>query len=145
MIVAEWMCDIVCLWETWLSPELPNSLFSISGFSLFRRDRFHDKHGGLLIFVSTHLSPIRRIDLEDIDIECIVLELTLLSCGPCLLYFCYRPPSYSPEIYFDRLSPSLSNSSADRNFFLLTKRMTVDDSTIKMLAVKRFGDQRHHQ
>ena len=113
MIVAEWMCDIVCLCETWLSPELPNSLFSISGFSLFRRDRFHDKHGGLLIFVSTHLSPTRRIDLEDIDIECIVLELTLLSCGPCLLYFCYRPPSYSPEIYFDRLSSSLSNSSAD--------------------------------
>ncbi len=108
MILTEWKCQIVCLSETWLSPEIPDAFLSIPSFSLFRRDRPRGNHGGLIVYASSHLGLRRRNDLEDPDIECVILELSTHSSGRLLLYFCYRPPSYPPEIFFNHLSSALS-------------------------------------
>lgn len=103
-----WKCEIVCLSETWLSSDISDSFLSIPSFSLFRRDRPQGNHGGLLVYASSHLGLHRRIDLEDPDIECVVLEFSMPSSGRFLIYFCYRPPSYPPDIFFQRLSSAIS-------------------------------------
>ena len=108
MILTEWKCEIVCLSETWLSSAIPNSFLFIPSFSLFRHDRPQGKHGGLLVYASSHLGLQRRADLEDPDIECIVLELSLHQSGRFLISFCYQPPSYPPGIFFNRLWSAIS-------------------------------------
>jgi hypothetical protein len=36
----------ICITETWLSPEIPDSSISIHGYNLFRRDRIEAPGGG---------------------------------------------------------------------------------------------------
>jgi len=109
LILSEFKCQILCLSETWLSHEVPDSFLSIPSFNTFRRDRPQGKHGGgLLVYAAPHLRPCRRQELEHPDVECIVLEFSAPLLERCLLYFCYRPPSYPPEIFFTRVSSSLS-------------------------------------
>ena len=40
--------DIICLVETWLSPEIKNNIFKLPKYTIFRRDR-KTKGGGILL------------------------------------------------------------------------------------------------
>ena len=83
LILNEWQSQVVCLCETWLhSCSTTDSFLSIDGYTLFRRDRPHNRHGGLLVYVNPNLRPRRRPDLEHTDIECITLELHARSLAP---------------------------------------------------------------
>lgn len=113
MMLWEWNSDVMLFSETWLQPHCTvNSHLALPNFSLFRRDRIHRSHGGLVLYVNDHLCPRRRIDLEADDIECIVLELS--KTIPKQLFFCcYRPPDQSPELFFSTLFRLLSAADTD--------------------------------
>ena len=59
-------CDIVCCTETWLRPELLNSLIFFPGKKIFRLDRNprnnKSRGGGVCIYVSDKLAPFTEIN-----------------------------------------------------------------------------------
>ena len=119
LILTEWRSDIVCLNETWLQPDsTTESHISLENFSSFRRDRPHGSHGGLFVYVNVRVRCRRRLDLEHINIECITLEFYLNNTKH-LLFFCYRPPNYSPSVFFNILSTLLSTAEQENSVLTL--------------------------
>ena len=88
--------DIVCVVESWLSPQVSNSEIFIPGFKIFRKDR--NRHGGdILIFVKYNLACTSILFIH-------IIEFVPLCVEFCNHKFCistfYRPPS-SDVAYFD--------------------------------------------
>ena len=86
--------DVLLLNETFLKRDIPDSLYSVPGFTIFRRHRRIKNGGGILAFVNDELSTMRRTDLEDSNLEILRLEIapfkskrSLVLAGIC------RPPS----------------------------------------------------
>ena len=102
--------------ETWLQPNsIDDNFLVIPSFSMHRRDRCSGgRGGGLLVYVKTCLSVCtnRRIDLEDESMECITLEL-FFPAPKHLMFFCYRPPDQSPELFFNILPGLLSKAEEE--------------------------------
>jgi hypothetical protein len=61
--------DILSLNETFLKPSIPDSVFSVPGFTIYRRERNGKNGGGVLMFVNDELNHRRRTDLEDPELE----------------------------------------------------------------------------
>ena len=58
----------ICITESWCSQEEPDSLYSIDGYSLFRKDRRFWAGGGVLIYVRD--SQIEKAtQLSDLDVH----------------------------------------------------------------------------
>jgi exonuclease III len=82
--------DIVCLQETWLdSDKDSDDSISITGYTLYRKDRKIGIHGGVAVYVKTALSTNMCCDLTTDDHEILWIRVTLanrvlLSCL-CLL------------------------------------------------------------
>ena len=91
----------------------------LQDYSLFRRDRPNKTHGGLLVFARTDLGVRRRLDLENPEIELITLEVTLPIHGSLLLFFSYRPPDYSPDVFFSALSTLMARATPSSTIVLL--------------------------
>ena len=88
--------NVLWLNETFLKPDIPDSLYSVPGFTIFRRDRRIKNGGGILAFVNDELSSIRRTDLEDSNLEILWLEIApFKSKRSLLLAGIYRPPSFT--------------------------------------------------
>ena len=86
--------DVLWLNETFLKPTIPDTLYSVPGFTIFRRDRRIKNGGGVLAFVNDELYAIRRMDLEDSNLEILWLETApFKSKRSFLLAGIYRPPS----------------------------------------------------
>ena len=85
--------DVLWLNETFLKSDIPDSLYSVPGFTIFRRDRRIKNGGGILAFGNDELSAIRRTDLEDSNLEILWLEIApFKSKRSLLLAGIYRPP-----------------------------------------------------
>ncbi|MCG8034833.1 MAG: hypothetical protein JAZ03_22035 [Candidatus Thiodiazotropha taylori] len=83
---------ILGLSETKLSDLHPDSVFEVNEFQKpFRKDR-GSNGGGLLVYVKTGISCIRRYDLEHDSLECIWLEVKPTNSKPFLVAYVYRPP-----------------------------------------------------
>lgn len=88
--------DVLFLNETFLKNDIPDSLYAVPGFTIYRRDRLSKCGGGVLAFVNEELSVKRRTDLENCDLEIIWLEVFPFKSNRSLLMAgIYRPPSYS--------------------------------------------------
>ena len=86
--------DDLWLNETFLKPTIPGTLYSAPGFTIFRRDWQIKNGGGVLAFVNDELYAIRRMDLEDSNLEILWLETApFKSKRSFLLAGIYRPPS----------------------------------------------------
>ena len=92
--------DVFALNETFLKPEVPDSLYFIPGFTLYRRDRVGSrKGGGVIVYVNDELNFKRRTDLENSELEVIWLEVCpFKSKRPILFGTIYRPPSYNKDM-----------------------------------------------
>ena len=113
-------CEVVCFGETWLQPDTTvDTHLTINGYLHFRRDRQTGTHGGLLVYVKSHLCTQRRTDLESPEIECLVLEISLRTQGKILLFFCYRPPDFPPDRFFSTLSSCIAKNSNQSLLILL--------------------------
>ena len=79
--------DIFCICETFLHSEFSDEEIKINGFKTVRKDR-PSNGDGLIIYLKSHLTYIRRDDLETIWLEAkINKQKSFLIC------YCYRPPS----------------------------------------------------
>ena len=67
--------DILFLTETLLKPDIPDVLYAVPGFSIYRHERVSRCGGGVLVFVNDQLKLKRQDDLENLDLEVIWLEV----------------------------------------------------------------------
>ena len=67
--------DLPILTETFCSVKVPDSFYSTSGYQMYRKDRTGKFGGGILAYVNDSLQVNRREDLEEIDLECLWLEI----------------------------------------------------------------------
>ena len=67
--------DLPILPETFCSVKVPDSFYSTSGYQMYRKDRTGKFGGGILAYVNDSLQVNRREDLEEIDLECLWLEI----------------------------------------------------------------------
>ena len=67
--------DIVFLPETLLKPDIPDVLYAVPGFSIYRHDRVSRCGGGVLVFLNDQLKSKREDDLENLDLEVIWSEV----------------------------------------------------------------------
>ena len=92
--------DVICVTESWLSQDIPDSELVISGYNVFRRDR--NRHGGgIIIFVRDSLPCTILPTPISSSIELLSLTVEFCSSKFCISTF-YRPPS-SDVSYFDEL------------------------------------------
>ena len=68
--------DIICITETWLTPDIPDSALSYSNFALFRNDRTVSIGGGVCILVNKNIFCKRLIEFENPNIESLWLSLS---------------------------------------------------------------------
>ena len=61
--------SVICITESWLSPDIPDHCVSIPGFNLFRRDRIGSSGGGVSVYLD-HEIPCNRLDsCDQSDVE----------------------------------------------------------------------------
>ena len=108
---------IVCIVETWLSPEVTDSEISINSYQVVRLDR--NRHGGgILMYVHDNLSY--KIIAKGPD----ALEFLMLSiynkCNKLCIGLFYRPPNSLVDV-FDNFCTTLEYLDTSRfsNFILL--------------------------
>ena len=119
-IVTDWHCDVACFCETWLRLAMTNgSQLAPDNFTTFRRDRFHSRGGGLLVYVRNTLHPIRKPALEHPNTEYIAVEFSTIQLGKCLLLYCYRSPNFPSSTYFQALSEKLALATGYSMILLL--------------------------
>ena len=67
--------DLVAITESWLNNDIDNSLLSINGFNLFRKDRVFGRGGGVCVYLKDDIPCKQRVDLENSHFECLWLSL----------------------------------------------------------------------
>lgn len=107
-LLADQDIDVLCLTETWLRPDIPNSILSIPGYTIFRRDR-HDTNlpwshlggGGVAVLVRNSLSskvfPCTSPSVEQLTVQIKVHERKIL------VTVAYRPPRQPMQDFVDEL------------------------------------------
>lgn len=102
--------DIICLSETWLSADIPDSLIEVDGYHIARNDRIYSRGGGVCVYYKKFLkcnllsaSKILDGDGNMSRTEYMFLEIVHNS-DKFLLGVCYNPPRVDcSEILFDKL------------------------------------------
>ena len=108
-ILVETTCpDVILGTETWLSNDIPSSYFFDQGpgYSVHRRDRPNDPHGGVLIAVKNNLEMTNIV--ESRDLELISGTLIITKTKKMLLCAYYRPPDKTSEVYLQQVKDELS-------------------------------------
>lgn len=90
--------DVICLSETWLDQRTLDSSITLKNFTLHRRDRVGDNHGGICVYVKQNIFSVRRRDLELPNTECIWIEVSIHNRTQLIGTF-YRPPNSTSEIF----------------------------------------------
>ena len=90
--------DIISLSENILSPNSSVNYLHIPGYhNIIRCDRLNAVCGGLALYVSSSSRLLRRLDLEQVDIEFLWCEIRLHN-NTFIFGVCYRPPN--PPVSF---------------------------------------------
>ena len=110
--------DMLCVTETWLTSDVPNTALFLKEYAIYRSDRTSSSmitiHGGVLVAVKSIPHEVIPTDQSDEIIAVMVkTEQPLLVC--CL----YNPPHYSPfrwpRTKFDNLLTSLKRHQEQLN------------------------------
>ena len=108
--------DLAFITETWLKESIDDSVISISGYCVFRRDRETDCHGGVCIYVNTEQLNNFTV-LEDLNC-CEQHELLWLRIRPnrlprgvpsIVVGILYYPPGGDDKLICDHLFQTLSS------------------------------------
>jgi hypothetical protein len=100
-ILATTPVDVVAITESWLYDQIDDSLVSIDGFNIFRKDRVLGRGGGVCVYLREGIPAKRRYDLEKPDIECLWLWIRptrlprpLSGIAVCVVY---HPPGRTAQ------------------------------------------------
>ena len=93
--------DILCVSETWLTDQTPDSFVYIKGYKLFRKDYEFNKIGGVAIYVRDELSSNEIcFDVNaPRDIEAIFINVQLSKNPSFIVSTMYRHPQGKSETY----------------------------------------------
>ena len=72
--------DVALFAETWLKNTIPDDPINITGYQLFRRDRQHQDHGGVCLYVKNSIQCSLLPELFS-DVH----EVIWVSLRPCRL------------------------------------------------------------
>ena len=67
--------DAICISESWLSPQISDSVVAIPGYNLFRNDRMSTPGGGVCIYLRETIPCTRLFQCEQPDVESLWLSL----------------------------------------------------------------------
>ena len=84
---------LIAITETWAKPEIPDGIYALSGYNLFRDDRHDRRGGGVMIYVD-HTISISQISFgshSDFEFVCCKLHLTKNDFVGIMCI--YRPPN----------------------------------------------------
>ena len=118
--------------ETHLDSSIPDSVTSMSGYTIIWKDRPTGLGGGLCIYVRNDLNWQRRYDLEKDEIETIVLEFFIKCAKSLILSVVYRPPDSSKYLYRDFnciFNDLITTILSENKEFILSGHMTSDFCT----------------
>ena len=90
--------NIICLTETWLGPNTTDEDLRIDDYSLYRRDRPTDNHGGVCVYIKEDIYSRRRTDLELPHVECVWVEINIHH-KKILIGTFYRPHNSPAKSY----------------------------------------------
>lgn len=127
--------DIICVVESWLSPDISDAEIFIPGF---RRDR--NRHGGgILIFVKDILVctavPFQYANPSSPSIEFLPLCIEFCNHKFCISTF-YRPPSLDVA-YFDALFEAIESLNIVNYFsFVLLGDFNINFVTHLILCIQ---------
>ena len=130
-------CNILCLTETHLSPNISDDVIVLSSYSkkIHRRDRRTGPGGGVIIYCKDSVFSKRRIDLENDDIEIIWIEVKI-DCHTFLLGCLYRPES--SIAYWSKLDTMLETViGTDMNVII------TGDINVNMLNIEQSPHLNH--
>lgn len=89
----------ILLSETWLKPDITDSIYNINGFTLYRSDRINKKSGGVCVYVNKAFFPgfsINKLDIFTTPADSIWLSFKNPSFSFTLACI-YRPCDSTPE------------------------------------------------
>lgn len=89
-IIQESNPDIIAGTETWLDKDIFNAEIAQSGYSILRRDRQNDSHGGVILYYKDTLAVTRRLDLETPG-ENIWAQVNVQGNKPLVIGVVYKP------------------------------------------------------
>ena len=124
LVVSNNLPDIVCLTETWLSPEIESNLVDISSFSLIRNDRKLKRVGGTAVYIRENL-PFEVIDVEKHltnDIEASFVDLPSNNLSILCIYVPPQLNAPSLRIVREQIAAVLDQHLSryfDRHFIVL--------------------------
>ena len=99
----------VCITETWCMQNEPDSLYTLQGYTIYRRDREpRGGHGGVLIYVNSKLS--RQCDAlkpTNNNNEELWVRIVPISGEPVIVCCAYRPPRMDHKEFLLHLDSSL--------------------------------------
>ena len=87
--------DVVCVNETWLNESIDNSEILKDNYTIFRKDRSHNRAGGVLIAIKNAVfKSIREIPLPEQlrELEVVAASVTTFQDRKILFCSFYRPP-----------------------------------------------------
>ena len=100
---------IICIVESWLSPDISDDEISINGYQILRLDR-NRNGGGVLMFIHTSLI-CKHLSINSDGLELLSISVSSNhSSGKHCISVLYRPPS-SPVSFFDHLHSALQELS----------------------------------
>ena len=67
--------DVLCITESWLTPQIPDSAVKIPGFNLFRNDRTNTTGGGVCTYLRHDIPCKWLVECESPDFESLCLHL----------------------------------------------------------------------
>ena len=117
--------DVLLLNETFLKPNVPDTLFEVPGHSIYCRDKVNKSGAGVMAYINGNLNVIRTTDLENQEVGVIWLEVCpFKSKRSFLIASIYRPPSYTKA---DDLS---LESNLERVYLLSKETIFLGDVNI---------------
>ncbi|KAF4524974.1 hypothetical protein B566_EDAN008036 [Ephemera danica] len=72
--------DIICICETWLSSDIADSEILPDKYTIYRKDRPNNRHGGVILAVNSELNSTR---VTDFDTDAEVVWCSLLVSDKC--------------------------------------------------------------
>ena len=100
---------IICIVESWLSPDISDDEISIDGYQIIRLDR-NRNGGGVLMFIHSSLI-CKHLSISSDGLELLSISVSSNhSSGKHCISVLYRPPSSSVS-FFDNLHSALQELS----------------------------------
>lgn len=133
-MVHELNPDFIHATETWLDSSIDNAEFLPDGYSVIRRDRPDDRHGGVFFAYRDDLPITRRPDLENKS-EIIWCQLKIKGKRPVLFGTVYKPKHDDITTVMD-LAKSLDLiNSHSKLYDIVIKGTSINLTSIGMTAL----------